>query len=132
MGAELNPYFANRVVQIKHNIPEVKKEAGQVENLKRIESKLNPAKIGTRMGARLDELGPSSIWQKGPGFLLLPRERWPVSALVEGETPKEELRKHRLYAWKDPPAADRRQDQMEGLLAAVLGGRPEAASRAAG
>ena len=32
LGTELNPYFANRVAEIKHTIAEVKKEAGQVEN----------------------------------------------------------------------------------------------------
>ena len=97
-----------------------------------IESKLNPANIGTRIREKLDEPGPSSVWQRGPGFLLLPREWRPVSALVEGEAPKEELRKHHLDVWKDLHAADRREDQMEGLADAALGGRPEAASRAAG
>ena len=113
-GAELNPYFANRVQQIKHNIAEVKKEAGQVENFTHIESKVNPANIGTRMAVKLDELGPSSVWHRGPGFLLLPRGRWPVSALVAGEAPKEELRKHRLNTWKDTRAADRRQGLVVG------------------
>ena len=84
------------------------------------------------MGVKLAELGPTSMWQRGPGFLLLPRGRWPVSALVAGEAPKEELRKHRLDAWKDLQAADRRQGQVEGMAAADLGRRPEAANRAAG
>ena len=131
-GAELDPYFSNRVAEIKHNIDEVRKKAGQVKNFTHIESKLNPADIGKRMGVRLDGLVPSSIWQKGSDFLLLPREKWPVSALVEGETSKEELRKHCLDAWKDTRAAHRRQDQMEGLAAAVLGGTPGDTSRAAG
>ena len=111
-GRRTKPILGNRVADIKHNIKEVKKEAGQVESFTHIEFKLNLADIGTRMGVRLDKLGPSSIWQKWPDFLLLlPREMWPVSVLVEGETPKEELRKHRLDAWKDPRAAYKGQDR---------------------
>ena len=114
-----------------------------MENFTHVESKLNPADIGTRMGVKLADLGPSSMWQRGPSFLLLPRERWPVSSLVTGQTPREELRKHRLDAWRNleavsqcrskaeeevsPPLLPEKEGAVEGLAAAAQGRKPVAA-----
>ena len=104
-GAELNPYSANRVSEIKHNLAEVARDVKIVEGFTHVKSKLNPADIGTRSGIKLSELGEGSIWQDGPGFLLLPRKDWPVTAGVIEEAPKEELRKRRLDGWRGLVAA---------------------------
>ena len=74
-GAALHPFFSNRVAEITQTLENLRKESpGEVERFCHIEGKLNPADVGTCPGVCLSELGPSSLWQTGPKFLVeLPR-----------------------------------------------------------
>ena len=64
-----NTFAGNRIGEIHRNTSA--NEWGWIEG------KLNIADITTR-GCNPEDLGPESIWQKGPQFLELPEKDWPV------------------------------------------------------
>ena len=79
-GGVLGPYFANRVSEIQENISQLEELVDKVEPVQHIAGDLNPADLGTRGHATLEELDKDSIWQNGPKFLEnLERDEWPIS-----------------------------------------------------
>ena len=66
-----------------------------VDKVHHISGVLNVADLATRGGVKLCDLGPDSLWQKGPDFLSCRRERWQVSRdfmKVNSDIPDQELR----------------------------------------
>ena len=92
VGVSMNAFFANRVSEVRHILGEAREKAEEVEDVRFVEGKLNPADQGTRPGCQLQDLDLTSQWQTGPKFLKGPRETWPLKAAVQGVIPKEELR----------------------------------------
>ena len=88
----LGPYLASRVSEFHLNMEEMREKAF-VEPIQHIPGVKNIADLATRGHATYKEVGPGSEWQDGPGFLKLPRERWPLSREFCSEVPPEELRR---------------------------------------
>ena len=110
-GVSMNAFFANQVSEVRHTLAEARELAEEVEDIRFIEGKQNPADWGTRPGIRLEELGLGSTWQTGPSFLQNPRESWPLKNSVQGDIPREELRTRHLQgvvlaAAAAPPGQD--------------------------
>ena len=49
-----------------------------VENWFWVDTALNPSDLGTRDKVNITDLNEHSMWQNGPDFLRLPREKWPL------------------------------------------------------
>ena len=98
--SSLHPFMHNRVGEILENIEEIKKTC-EVEPLQHVDGKLNVADLATRGDSKLVEIGPGSLWQKGPEFLRKPRNMWPVTSEFKHEAlPKDETKEvpHLLVA----------------------------------
>ena len=91
-GGVLGPYLASRVSEFHLNMEEMREKAF-VEPLQHVPGVKNIADLVTRGHASVKEVGPGSEWQDGPGFMKLPRGRWPLSREFCREVPPEELRK---------------------------------------
>ena len=68
----------------------------------------NIADLATHPGTKLSDLGPDSAWQRGPLFLSLRRDFWPVSrSFVKVDLPDQELRtmKSNAGGWSNVFAA---------------------------
>ena len=64
-----------------------------VEDLMYVKSELNIADIGTRSAGKLKDMGLNTAWQRGPEFLCLPRDKWPVGRdFLPLSLPKEEIK----------------------------------------
>ena len=88
----LKPFFHNRRGEILENMDEIRKFV-PLEEVHYISGELNPADIPTRGDTKLEDIGPSSLWQIGPNFLSLPRDQWPVTRdFVRSSIPDEERR----------------------------------------
>ena len=91
----LNPFFLNRKQEIIENLDCISKFF-TVEPVHWISSSQNVSDLLTRGTAVPGDIGPTSVWQRGPDFFSLPRERWPVSRKfitdVKSKIPKEETR----------------------------------------
>ena len=72
-----NPYFHNRVSEIRNNMRELNLIC-PTEELHHVAGVINVADLATRDGVKLSEIGSSSEWQTGPKFLLVPRDQWTV------------------------------------------------------
>ena len=91
-SSALKPYFHNRVMEIRENMKALS-EICEVEEVLHVAGDLNVADIATRPGVILADLGPDSLWQRGPSFLLCRRDLWPVSRdFMKVEIPADELR----------------------------------------
>ena len=91
-SSNLKPFFHNRVVEIAENVSEMRKIC-EVEEVYHVPGKLNVADLGTRSGVRVDQLGSDTVWQKGPSFLSLRRQSWPVTRPTQKyDVPDEEIR----------------------------------------
>ena len=94
-SSALKPYFHNRVSEIKENTRALA-QICEVEDVHHIPREFNVADIATHPGAGLSDLGPDSVWQKGPSFLARRRDLWPVSRdFIKKEVPDAELRTKR-------------------------------------
>ena len=96
----MKPYFHNRVSEIRENLEELRNIC-EVEEVYHVAGSLNVADIGTHGGSKAVDLGPNSLWQKGPAFLSCRRDLWPVTRdFVKTEIPDEEVRtkKTNVYA----------------------------------
>jgi hypothetical protein len=94
-SSAFKPYFHNRVSEIKENSRALA-QICEVEDVHHIPREFNVADIATHPGAGLSDLGPDSVWQKGPSFLARRRDLWPVSRdFIKKEVPDAELRTKR-------------------------------------
>ena len=103
VGRTVGPYFANRVNEYHQLRSEIEELVPEVEPLQHVPGEKNiSADMCTRGRAAVDDIGPGSTWQEGPGFLKLERDQWPLSRDFEnGNLPKEELRsKHEVLFYK--------------------------------
>ena len=91
-GAQMKPYFSNRVAEATLLLSEARAKVGVLDPVQFVPGHLNPSDLGTRGDVGVSQLGAGSTWQKGPSFLLTPRPEWPVNPLVLGNVPQEELR----------------------------------------
>jgi hypothetical protein len=94
-GPVLQPFFANRVAEIRRGMTEARQRIMQVEDFTHISSALNSSDLGTRSGTTMQELSTgatSKMWKHGPAFLLKPREEWPLQSKVKAEIPTAELK----------------------------------------
>ena len=86
------PFMQNRIGEIIENIREMKNIC-PVEDLMYVKSELNIADIGTRSAGKLKDMGLNTAWQRGPEFLCLPRDKWPVGRdFLPLSLPKEEIK----------------------------------------
>ena len=94
----LKPYFHNRRGEILENMEGIRKFV-TLEELHYVPGELNPADIPTRGDTMLKDIGPLSLWQKGPNFLSSPRDQWPVTRdFVRVSIPDEERRQVKAIA----------------------------------
>ena len=69
----------------------------EVEEWYHIESKKNISDLGTRTNAGVSDVAEESDWQRGPPWMRLPVEEWPVSQDITGVAiPTEVLLKKHL------------------------------------
>ena len=91
-GSSLKPYFHNRISEVKENM-KLLSDYCKVEKFAHIAGKENVADIATHSKAKLSDLGPESIWQKGPLFLSWRRELWPTTRdFIKVDLPDNEVR----------------------------------------
>ena len=109
-AASLNPYFANRVIEIIHSMQswgkpspiaateelddaDVMTDAEPVvDQLYHTAGDINIADIPSRGTANLQDIGPGSEWQLGPPYLKFSRENWPINRDFIHGVPDEEKR----------------------------------------
>ena len=92
-GAQMKPYFSNRVAEATLLLSEVKDKVDTLDPVQFVPGHLNPADLGTRGDVGVQQLDGGSLWQHGPPFLLSPRSNWPIMPHVPGHVPQEECRK---------------------------------------
>ena len=96
-SSHLKPFFHNRRSELLENMDAMAKIC-EVENVHWVCSADNVADLLTRGTVKLDEIGPKSIWMKGPKFLQQRRELWPVHRdYVRVELPEDEMRATASY-----------------------------------
>ena len=107
-GGVLAPYFASRVSEASANLTEIG-EVVPVNPIMHVPGILNPADIPTRPTTTPKEVMEGSLWQCGPSYLALPKEKWPFSREFRDTLPAEELRRPRaafgkthVEAWTSP------------------------------
>ena len=96
---KLSPYLANRRSQIEEYVYDWQEKYPEttVYLPKHIPGHRNVSDLGTRGLANPVDVDLGSEWQNGPGFLMDPFNKWPVSNEDFDEIPDEELLpKHRL------------------------------------
>ena len=93
-GGTYRPYFQNRVGEVQQNLQALAAQVSVIEEPLKIAGTSNPADIGTRGKARLEDIGPGSLWQLGPDFLCRERELWDleIPEEVAGAVPESEMR----------------------------------------
>jgi hypothetical protein len=76
----LKPFFANRAAEVEESMSGLRRLCPAVGPIVAIPGHMNPADIGTRDRATPADISPSSMFQRGPDFLQLPRIQWPLRA----------------------------------------------------
>jgi hypothetical protein len=76
----LRPFFANRAAEVEESMSGLRRLCPVVGPMVAIPGHMNPADIGTRGRATPGDISPSSMFQRGPDFLQLPRLQWPLRA----------------------------------------------------
>ena len=92
----LKPYFTNRTSKIKRIRTRLEEIVGCLMPVHHIAGNINHADLGTCGQAKMQDLGPTSVWHKGPRFPRLPFNEWPVTDLEKlgtTTTPVEEVQK---------------------------------------
>ena len=93
-GVAFKLFFQNRVAEAVNNLQQVEERVGILEETLKVATELNPADICTRGKAQPGDGTADSIWQRGPEFLRLPRELWPLTIPDDpGAVPEEEMRR---------------------------------------
>ena len=117
-GTAYKPYFQNRIGEVQRNLAKLEHKVSVVEQPLKIAGPENPVDIGTRGKAKLEDIGPASLWQLGPDFLCRERELWglEVPDEVNGVIPETELRQKALVGAVQHLAPNRLEVLMEALL----------------
>ena len=89
----LKPYFHNRRGEILENMDEIRKFVA-LKDIHFVPGELKPADIPTRGDSKLEYIGPNSIWQTGPQYLSLPRDKWPITRDFIREPIRDEEKRH--------------------------------------
>merc|ERR1711867_193728 len=99
-GGTYRPYFQNRVGEVQRNLQALAAQVPVVEEPLKIAGASNPADIGTRGKARLEDIGPASLWQLGPDFLCRERQLWDleIPEEVPRAVPETEVRQKALVS----------------------------------
>ena len=92
MGGLLAPYFSSRISEAAANLSEVA-ESSSINPILHVPGVLNPADIPTRPTTIPEEVKEGSVWQCGPAYLALPKDKWPFSREFRDILPQEEMRK---------------------------------------
>ena len=113
-GGTYKPYFQNRVGEVQRNLQLLASQVSVVEEPLKIAGPANPADIGTRGKASLEDIGPALLWQLGPDFLCQERDSWPleVPEEVNGAVPESEVRQRAIVSVID---AERKQGMVKVL-----------------
>ena len=74
----LKLFFHDRVSETLENLADMRKVC-DVEDFHYVASENNPADLATRGGVKLEDIGEGSFCLKGPSFVCLRRNLWPVS-----------------------------------------------------
>ena len=77
-GGVLRLFFGNRVSEIKQLWERLLEFTGDLAPVWHVPGLMNPADLGTRGRVSPQVLGPDSVWQCGPKFLLSPFSEWPA------------------------------------------------------
>merc|ERR1711867_335962 len=117
-GATYKPYFQNRIGEIQKNFQLLATKVETVEEPLKIAGPDNPADIGTRGKARLEDIGPASLWQLGPDFLCRERELWDLEILdeVPGAVPKTEVHQKALVSAVEGVQVRRLEETISELI----------------
>ena len=151
--ASLGAYFANRVVEIVDLMDKwgVKTSVSALEELQEEEisseemttidqlwhtpGDKNPADLPTRGMALWTELDRGSTWQKGPDYLRLPRQTWPLSRnfIPSDHIPKEESRskffkilnsiqipRSKFNSWRNVMSFSNNLQTVRGIIARLI------------
>ena len=70
VSLKFDTYSAPRITEIQSN--------SDVNNWYWIQTKDNPADLGTREKCAIKDLQPGTLWREGPAWLKNPRESWPI------------------------------------------------------
>ena len=70
VSLKFDTFTAPRVTEIQNNT--------STEQWFWVETRDNPADIGTRGKCSIDDLGPGTMWREGPDWLKDPRNQWPL------------------------------------------------------
>ena len=98
-SSSMKPYFHNRVSEIGENMEELSKVC-DVEQVHHVAGVLNVADMATHGGVKVNDIGPGSLWQRGPAFLACRRDSWPVTReFCKVEIPDEEARTRKTNAF---------------------------------
>ena len=91
-SSSLKPFFKNRRAEIIDNL-EMSSKLCPMEQVHWVSSENNVADLLTRGEAKLEDIGPDSIWMRGPTFLSSRRGLWPVHRdFVRQSLPDEEVK----------------------------------------
>ena len=84
-STSLKEFMGNRVAECL--------EGSEETDWWHVPTNLNIADLGTRRLAQIQDLGPDSCWQRGPHFLSLPQEEWPITRdLNTPNIPRDEVK----------------------------------------
>ena len=85
-------YFQNRLAEIHDNVKELKDMVKQVDEIRHIPGKDNPADELTRGACNTAVLSSDSEWLQGPPFLSFSPDKWPLTSKTYEEVPSVELK----------------------------------------
>merc|ERR1711867_250975 len=120
-GGTYKPYLQNRVGEVQRNLQLLASKNTIVEEPLKIAGTANPADIGTRGRASLEDIGPASLWQLGPDFLCQDRDSWPleVPEEVNGAVPASEVRQRAVVCAVNLGPGERLGKVLEQVMTAT-------------
>ena len=91
----LKPYFTNKRAVVKGKFQEWQQKYPEIdfEPLRHIAGNVNPADLHTRTNCTTKDVEKDTPWQKGPSFLKLPRDQWPVLKDFKMKIPEDKINK---------------------------------------
>ena len=80
-SAAFGEYFGNRVGEIHDNQAQIEEycSVGEDGEWYHLSSNDNAADQPTKLTSTLDDVSMDSPWQRGPSYLYLPRDQWPIN-----------------------------------------------------